>query len=663
MKQFTQFTLAMSIVIAMTGCEKEMFNAATPAIIKSDDYTISAQLPNDEIMTKMSFSEEYDSAGYAHLSSCWKDGDAFSISPDTYSTENVTIFSLIGGNGSKTGIFSCNKPYEGTSSKWTVFYPASITCDADYSAFSFEGQSQKGNDNTDHLSAYNLMRKAYSYDFSTGMPSEIAFSGDGFEQSSCLKLIINNLPKAIVVKKLKVEAFHYVNWYWSALSQQLITEADFSQSMSFSDMPLSTQLVAYMMIPPSNVIIRKNGYLRITITDENGIVFTTERKMANEINLVAGTYNTISLKKNWIEDKDVDGTWGYFQKPSAADVNTLYCNFIIMGDGYTPEDYEGDESKFVQDARAAYNALFSVEPYKSLKDYFGVYYVNVVSQQRFNTTGTYQNGAKNVDQNTSLQLKFSPNRTKIQGDETRILYYAERIDELTASQVCRSTIIVIANHNCHSGTCTVYYGFYETDYCEYYSIAYAALGNDNEHQANSFKNTVIHEAGGHGFGKLADEYTTSSYYLNLERTQNELLSLHSKGIYKNIHPYSSGVTYLSDTPWANLADINIYTPEQIGLYDGAYAVRNGFCRSTPSSIMENGSYFNAISRKQIYHRVMRMSGKTATEAENGFLAWDAEHLPQEGPYVNAALAAKGLMRISGADTLLPLAPPELRCLP
>lgn len=661
MRQLKQIMQLASIAVLVAGCSKDVLDITSSSGSENGGFLISALLPDNDVSTRMTFVEDQNAEACPYLSSCWSEGDAFTISPDASSSQNVSTFSIINGSGTTSGTFKCETPYKGASAQWMVYYPGSVKCDEDYNAFVFDGQIQNGNDNKDHLPAYNLMRKAYSYDAESPMPSEVSFSGNGFDQSSCMKFVISNLPNAAVVKELTVEAYHYIIVRWEELSQEVIAETDFSQTMSFVNMPRSNQLVAYMMLPPSDKRIRQNGYLKVTVSTADGTVYTTERRMTKAVTLQAGTYNTVSLKKNWVEDKGIDGTWGALQVPSASGVATPYCNFIIMGDGYTQDDYESSDGKFMHDAQKAYESIFSVEPYKGLKDYFGVYYVNVVSPQKINTSGAYLNGANNVDANTALNVSFTPNSTAIKGNETRIMHYAGKVDKLSMEQVLRSTIIVIANHSCHAGTCSLYYSNQATDYCQNYSISFVALGNNGSSQDEQFRCTIIHEAGGHGFGKLADEYTTNSYYPALESAQSTLLNLHNRGIYKNVHPFTSGLTSADDTQWADYISVDVYAPEHIGLYEGAYAVSSGFCRSTEKSIMNDDSscYFNAISRKMIYHRVMRLSGKSEAEANASFLSWDSAHLPREGAY----LATRTESSRAGEDSLLPLAPPVLRCLP
>ena len=75
--------------------------------------------------------------------------------------------------------------------------------------------------------------------------------------------------------------------------------------------------------------------------------------------------------------------------------------------------------------------------------------------------------------------------------------------------------------------------------------------------------------------------------------------------------------------------------ESLGVFEGANTYNRGFCRPTQDpnkSIMNNdGEYFNAISRRQIYYRYLRLARIVTSniygcpEELDRFLTFDAEH--------------------------------------
>jgi len=635
----------LSVTLGPNGTNTDATNPSTTTPNTTDP---------DNSGTKMTFGEDQSS-----LIATWSAGDAISLTPSITTSSDSRVYTLVSGEGESTAKFICEDPVDVKSTSWTAYFPSSVKCESDYNNFSFAGQVQNGDNSSAHLSAYNLMKKTVTFSEASPAPKEISFSGDNFSQTSCMKIVISNLPEAIIADSLIFESYRYSTKYYGGINTKVVTTPLLSMKMSFTSMTVSTSLTAYMMLPAKNTIFSNGEFFKITVKAADGTTYTTERKFTSTTKLEAGKYHTLKISKLWIKDEGIDGTWGTFQNPTATDIKYPYCSFIIMGDGYTNEDYKGgDNSTFMIHARRAYDALFLLEPFKSLKGYFGVYYVNAVSAQKINTVGFYYNGAKNIDTHTTFELEFTPNSTSITGNTTRVLYYCGKVSHLSPAQVSRTVAIVIGNKECRAGMTYIYYAPTSSlEFCEYYSIAFCALGLPEAYRANEFEELIVHEAGGHGFGKLSDEYTTSSYYPDLEAAWKEVASAQSVGLYKNIDKYTTD-TEVANTLWHDLADITEYSPEIIDVYPGAFAVKDGFCRSTSNSMMRDNTiaegYFNAVSRRAIYHRAMRLVGKTKIESENGFLPWDTSHLPVEGPY------AKTKAPLTPQDpNRLPLAQPKL----
>ena len=157
--------------------------------------------------------------------------------------------------------------------------------------------------------------------------------------------------------------------------------------------------------------------------------------------------------------------------------------------------------------------------------------------------------------------------------------------------------------------------------------------------------TIIHEAGGHGFGKLSDEYEVSQFTSFSTSEWRELASNHSYGVDRNANEYW---TYEESLKWQALewkytTNENVYwsellqnqfsyvSSEGLGIYQGGYTYSNMFCRPTYNSVMRNhhiesGRFFNAISRWAIWYRLMRLtSSTTATNFKaslNDFIEFD-----------------------------------------
>ena len=142
-----------------------------------------------------------------------------------------------------------------------------------------------------------------------------------------------------------------------------------------------------------------------------------------------------------------------------------------------------------------------------------------------------------------------------------------------------------------------------------------------------YRGIVQHEAGGHGFGKLADEYIYHNAFINNcdckdhcdhPMSDVDLRSAYgkakSRGWFKNLSMSSDP----KRVPWSHL----IYNPQYsdyVDIYEGGYMHSRGIYRSEATSCMNNNiPYFSAISRQAIVERIMECAGVPFT-LENFYL--------------------------------------------
>ena len=140
-------------------------------------------------------------------------------------------------------------------------------------------------------------------------------------------------------------------------------------------------------------------------------------------------------------------------------------------------------------------------------------------------------------------------------------------------------------------------------------------------QDDSFVRTgelIRHEAGGHGFAKLADEYHYSGNIPYNERLKfSELFT----------HMWYSNVDFTSDpakVKWAPfLADARY--KDEVGLFEGGLTYMYGVWRPSENSIMnDNQGCFNAPSRYTIWYRIHKLAyGSSWNGTFEDFAAYDA----------------------------------------
>ena len=123
---------------------------------------------------------------------------------------------------------------------------------------------------------------------------------------------------------------------------------------------------------------------------------------------------------------------------------------------------------------------------------------------------------------------------------------------------------------------------------------------------NSFGPVVVHEGGGHGFGRLLDEYK----YYN-EHIPNDVISQVKSWRSKDPY-YGYNIDFTGDPAkvhWGHYFNRDGY--DAVGMYEGASLYHIGVWRPEYMSCMDdNRYYFNAPSREAIVRRIMRASGST-----------------------------------------------------
>ena len=168
----------------------------------------------------------------------------------------------------------------------------------------------------------------------------------------------------------------------------------------------------------------------------------------------------------------------------------------------------------------------------------------------------------------------------------------------------------------YAGTCYMYRD-YEGDYGQGLSIAYFPTCND----ADTFNGLVSHEAGGHGFAKLADEYAYENMGVVPQEEISSVQSMAQYGWWKNVD-FTGDPTLVK---WARFISDSRYSSEGIGCFEGAYTYLTGAWRPTENSIMRNNTVgFNAPSREAIWYRIHKLAyGENWQYNYEDFVAYDA----------------------------------------
>ncbi len=264
-------------------------------------------------------------------------------------------------------------------------------------------------------------------------------------------------------------------------------------------------------------------------------------------------------------------------------------NVVFMGDCFDAKDIS--EGKYLDGVNEAIGYFFDIEPYKSYRDYFNVYTVFGLSPD---------SGVGDV--NTIREAKFGSAYAlgSISPDEVVTFEYACKAPTVTESNINQSLVVMIENTADYGGICYMY--------GDGSAIAVCPMSRDV--YPYDFRGLVQHEAGGHGFGKLGDEYI---YHNEFIQTCGCLCCPHvyefneakARGWYDNLS--LSGNMY--DVPWSHM----IFDPKYsnvVDIYEGGYMHARGVFRSEPNSCMNNNiPYYSAISRESIVKKIMAYAGE------------------------------------------------------
>ena len=274
-----------------------------------------------------------------------------------------------------------------------------------------------------------------------------------------------------------------------------------------------------------------------------------------------------------------DGEVKYLQKHTKGPGIPI----VITADGFSDRMYA--DGYFDKIVTMAVEAFFDEEPYRTFRDYFDVYSVAAVSKNEL------------IAYDLAFETRFSDwgPSDGIQCNENKVNEYILKVPELHGnSDNAVGILLVNKNNGC---VAPFAYPFFENGY----ALCVIGVGDWGN---------VKHEAGGHGFGKLADEY-----YRNEPYTGNLYEECHQYGWYLNIDDTNDPTQVL----WKDFLNDSYYQNEGIGIYQGA--LFNNLYKSTRESIMLNGiNGFNPPSRWAIYQRIKKLAGEDYTFED--FLNYD-----------------------------------------
>ena len=280
----------------------------------------------------------------------------------------------------------------------------------------------------------------------------------------------------------------------------------------------------------------------------------------------------------------------YLTLQKASKGNNGGINIVILGDGYDAKDIAGGE--YLKDMKMQMENFFGIEPYTAYRDYFNIYTafplstesgVGTINSIRYNRFGTTYTGG------VGLKCDYD--------DLVDYLLKAPTVDE---NNIDQTLAIVVPNSTDYAGICQMWYSGFAVAFCPKSDYGYPL----------DTRGVIQHEAGGHGFGKLADEYIYHNTFIDACDCVccghvDEINGAKARGWYDNI----SLTGKMHEVGWSHL----IFDPRYsdiVDIFEGGFMHNRGVFRSEQNSCMNNNiPYYSTISRQSIVKRIKRYAGE------------------------------------------------------
>ena len=361
------------------------------------------------------------------------------------------------------------------------------------------------------------------------------------------------------------------------------------------------------ILPPTCSVIEETENPKLTIyVPSQAIRFYTEDSQWKKYWDVMKPHDYSDLPKPGFyisTDYSKEGEVTVYQKASAGNG----IDIVFMGDAYS--DRQVADGTYFHDMKACVEQFFAVEPYKSFRELFNIYFVTTVS-----ATEGYERGGRSLGTYRGLSTFIGGNNDKCFELARKAIGSDERMDEVLVV-VCGNQDLSGVRYAC--GTCHYFDPSTWTghDFACGPTVTYFTKLDEDFTETGKL---LRHEAGGHGFAKLADEYHYSG---SVSVSDKEHIQARSQ------YMWYSNVDITSDpaqVKWAKFLADDRYKNE-VGLYEGGYTYMYGVWRPSDNSIMnDNQGGFNAPSRYTIWYRIHKLAyGSSWNGTYEDFATYDA----------------------------------------
>jgi len=426
-----------------------------------------------------------------------------------------------------------------------------------------------------------------------------------------------------------------------------------SIKVMLSGSPCAGPVVLYDYVSDPKLLVYESDKTDVTLTGS----FSADKEYY--VAVAPGSYTGITVNfvfENGIVTKSYNGhidlnrscikNLGTFELSDTSDPDVIlyegtspgsnYATLCIIPDGFKEEERDS----FLELARQGMDFFFSVDPFKTYKDYFKVYFLWTPSVES-GASITNGQGSSQTERNTAFGSKWGESSySDMQADEEKVYGFVSShcpeiiLEEKTIKEV---PVLLLINDTRYGGIAHI-----SSNGQTYCMVPYISEGGTMtwKHPANvpssnepmetptlntltdeeiaeaygittgTWLNILLHEFGGHSFGRLADEYWYNSYV-----TTQGNVSGHNYPV-----PYALNVSGWYDTdklPWKDLLARKTVLLEQsakygrIGVFQGGDVSAFNRWRSEEISCMiDNRPYFSTWQRILIAQRIMSLAGVT-----------------------------------------------------
>lgn len=385
-------------------------------------------------------------------------------------------------------------------------------------------------------------------------------------------------------------------------------------------------------------------------------------------------FGTIDLGESFVDDN-----YEPIRYMTATAGAAKPVTIAVIGDGFTKDE----QSDFEMLAKAGIDALMNTEPYKSYSNYFNVWILKAASQE---SGASVTDGQGHIT--TSVDSYFgsrwgADSYGDMEANAAEVYsFVSENCPDIkngihTIEEVPVMMIINDARYGgiCHYSSDGKGYGMVPyTDHGGALHWSYASVEaasatavpqqtrsvprtelDEMGYSDGDWRNTLVHEFGGHCFGRLLDEYWYNSF-----ADPVNAISSHSWDV-----PFGLNISAQYNNPgWKTdlLGDDLQVNPSlldkdarygRIGIYQGGdVSMFNRWRSERISCMIDNRFYFSTWQRMIIVKRIMTLSGSTFDLAS--FWALDNPADPVRDAVSNSALGAPRLPR-----KVVPMLPPPV----